>query len=62
MNGKKINLKTTFKSISKNRIQKNINFEKHFPKTIFEGKILILEGPEETLGGEEKNASLCYIN
>jgi hypothetical protein len=51
----KINIKTTFKSILKNRIRKNINFRKHFPKTIYEGKIEISEGLEEILrGGREK--------
>jgi hypothetical protein len=48
--------KTTFKSISENRIRKNINFGKHFPKIIYEGKIGISEGLEETFGGEEKNS------
>jgi hypothetical protein len=28
-----------------------MNFGKHFPKTIYEGKIGILEGLEETIGG-----------
>jgi hypothetical protein len=37
-----------FKSISENRIQKNINFGKHFPKTIYEGKIGIEEGLKKT--------------
>jgi hypothetical protein len=37
-----------FKSISENRIRKNINFGKHFPKTIYEGKIEISEGLKET--------------
>jgi hypothetical protein len=37
-----------FKSISENRIRKNINFGKRFPKTIYEGKIGILEGLKET--------------
>jgi hypothetical protein len=36
-----------FKSISKNTIRKNINFGKHFPKTIYEGKIEISKGLEE---------------
>jgi hypothetical protein len=45
---KNINLKTMFKSNSENRIRKNINFGKHFPKTIYEGKIGFLEGLEET--------------
>jgi hypothetical protein len=45
---KRINLKTMFKSISENRIRKNINFGKRFPKTIYEGKIGILEGLKET--------------
>jgi hypothetical protein len=45
---KKIKSKTMFKSISKNRIRKNINFGKHFPKTTFECKIGISEGLEET--------------
>jgi hypothetical protein len=31
-----------------------MNFGKYFAKTIYEGKIGILEGLEETLGGEEK--------
>jgi hypothetical protein len=35
---KKIDLKTTFKSISENRFQKNINFEKRFSKTMYEGR------------------------
>jgi hypothetical protein len=39
MNEKKINLKTMFKSVLKNRIRKKLNFKKHFPKTIYEGKI-----------------------
>jgi hypothetical protein len=51
MNGKKINLKTAFKFISEYRIRKNINFRKHFPKTIYEGKIGILEGSKEIFGG-----------
>jgi hypothetical protein len=37
-----------FKSVSKNRIHKKINFGKHFPKTIYEGKIGITKGLEET--------------
>jgi hypothetical protein len=36
-----------FKSNSENRIRKNLNFEKYFPKTIYEGKIEFLEGLEE---------------
>jgi hypothetical protein len=43
-----------FKSISENRIRKNINFGKRFPKSICEGKIGILEGLKETLGGEKR--------
>jgi hypothetical protein len=31
-----------------------MNFGKYFVKTIYEGKIGISEGLEETLGGEEK--------
>jgi hypothetical protein len=50
----KINIKTTFKSILKNRIWKNINFRKHFPKTIYEGKIEISEGLEEILRGRRE--------
>jgi hypothetical protein len=37
-----------FKSISENRIRKNINFGKRFPKIIYEGKIGISEGLKET--------------
>jgi hypothetical protein len=37
-----------FKSILENRIQKNRNFGKYFLKTIYEGKIGISEGLEET--------------
>jgi hypothetical protein len=37
-----------FKYISENKIQKNLNFGKRFPKTIHEGKIGILEGLKET--------------
>jgi hypothetical protein len=37
-----------FKSISENRIRKNINFGKCFPKTIYEGKIGISERLKET--------------
>jgi hypothetical protein len=44
-----------FKSNSKKRIQKNLNFGKYFPKTIYEGKIGFLEWLEETSGGEEKS-------
>jgi hypothetical protein len=47
---KNINLKTMFKSNSENRIRKNINSEKHFSKTIYEGKIGFLKGLEETWG------------
>jgi hypothetical protein len=57
----KINLKTMFKSILENRIRKNINFGKRFPKTICEGKIGISKGSKDTLGGKEKK-SLCLIH
>jgi hypothetical protein len=38
----------------KNRIRKNIIFGKHFPKTIYEGKIEISEGLEEILRGRRE--------
>jgi hypothetical protein len=41
------------KSISENKIRKNMNFEKHFSKIIYEGKIGISEGWKKH-GGEEK--------
>jgi hypothetical protein len=37
-----------FKPISENGIRKNINFGKHFSKTIYEGKIGISKGLKET--------------
>jgi hypothetical protein len=42
-----------------NRVRKNINFGKHFSKTIYEGKVEISEGSKETWGGggEEKNSN-----
>jgi hypothetical protein len=58
----KINLKTMFKSFSKNRIRKNIYFGKYFPKTIYEGRIGILEGLEETWGvRREKNPRVLIM-
>jgi hypothetical protein len=41
-------------SISENRIRKKMNFGKRFPKTIYESKIEILEGSEETLEGRKE--------
>jgi hypothetical protein len=35
MNWKKINIKTTFKSVLENIFQKNMNFGKYFSKTIW---------------------------
>jgi hypothetical protein len=43
----KINIKITFKSISENRIQKIMNFGKHFPK-IIRAKLVFQGGLEET--------------
>jgi hypothetical protein len=40
-----------FKYISENRMRKNKNFGKRFPKTIYKGKFGILEGLKETWGG-----------
>jgi hypothetical protein len=47
-----------FKSISENRIRKNINFGKRFPKTICEGKIGISKGLKETWGRRETIISI----
>jgi hypothetical protein len=48
-----------FKSISENRIRNNMNFGKHFPKTICEGKIGILEGLKETWGERKEKIVFC---
>jgi hypothetical protein len=51
-----------FKSISENRIRKNINFGKRFPKTVCEGKIGISEGLKETLGGGRREKILFFFS
>jgi hypothetical protein len=50
-----------FKSISENRIRKNINFGKRFPKTICEGKIGISKGLKETWGRRETIISIVIV-
>jgi hypothetical protein len=50
----KINIKTTFKSILENKIRKNMNFGKRFPKTMrakleFQGCLKKYEGGEEKI-------------
>jgi hypothetical protein len=50
-----------FKSISENRIRKNINFENHFSKTIYESKIGISERLEETRGEKRKNHRIITL-
>jgi hypothetical protein len=49
----KINIKTTFKSILENRIQKNMNFGKRFPK-IMRVK-LEFQGCLKKYGGRREN-------
>jgi hypothetical protein len=59
MNGKKINLKTTFKSISENIFQKN-DLENVYKKLFMKTKLKFWEGLKETWG-EEKNSIFYYI-
>jgi hypothetical protein len=47
-------IKTMFESNSENRIRKIIKFGKHFPKTIYKGKIEFLKGLVETWGGGKR--------